>query len=132
MTPFGRFAFRRLPFGISSAPEHFQKRMQRILEGLNGVVCEMDDILVFGENQKQHDERLLEVLHRLEKSGLTLNPDKCVISVSSVKFIGHIVGEDGISADPLKVKAIVEMEKPTNITELRRFLGMANQLSKFT
>jgi hypothetical protein len=132
MTPFGRFAFRRLPFGISSAPEHFQKRMQRILEGLDGVVCEMDDILVFGENQTEHDKRLMDVLRGLEKAGLTLNSEKCVFSVRSLKFIGHIVGENGISADPLKIKAIADMEQPTNVSEMRRFLGMANQLSKFT
>ena len=92
----------------------------------------MDDILVFGENQTQHDKRLMDVLQRLEKCGVTLNSEKCEFSVRSVKFVGHIIGEDGISADPLKVKAIIEMDKPSNITELRRFLGMANQLSKFT
>ena len=132
MTPFGRFCFKRLPFGISSAPEYFQKQMQKILSGLEGVVCEMDDILVFGEDQKQHDRRLLAVLRRLEKAGVTLNADKCVFSVRSVKFVGHIVGENGIGADPLKVKAIVDMDPPTNVSELRRFLGMVNQLSKFT
>ena len=108
------------------------KTNERILDGLEGVVCEMDDILVFGENQTQHDKRLMDVLQRLEKCGVTLNSEKCEFSVRSVKFVGHIIGEDGISADPLKVKAIIEMDKPSNITELRRFLGMANQLSKFT
>ena len=64
ITPFGRYAFNKLPFGILSAPELFQKRINRILEGLNGVICQMDDILrlVCGKDQEEHDQRLTEVL----------------------------------------------------------------------
>lgn len=77
ITPFGRFFFKRLPFGITSAPEVFQKRMSDILRGIDGVICLMDDLLIFGENRQQHDERLRQVLDRLSEKGLTLNPDKC-------------------------------------------------------
>lgn len=64
VTPHGRFCFNKLPFGISSAPEHFQKRMSNILAGLEGVVCQVDDVLVFGENIKEHDSRLRAALQR--------------------------------------------------------------------
>ena len=67
ITPWGRYCYKRLPFGISSAPEHFQKTMQRILDGLEGVECQMDDMLVYGERQEQHGERLTAVLTRLEE-----------------------------------------------------------------
>ena len=80
ITPFGRYIFRRLPYGISSAPEFFQKQMDQELVGLEGVVCHMDDILVIGRNQAEHDQRLASVLDRIAKSGLTLNPDKCKFS----------------------------------------------------
>ena len=73
ITPFGRFCFHRLPFGITSAPEHFQRRMQEIVGDIEGVVCLIDDILVHGCAQEEHDERLLRVLCRLQKEGLTLN-----------------------------------------------------------
>ena len=63
ITPFGRYAFNKLPFGISSAPEIYQRCMNRILEGLEGVVCQMDDILVFGRDEKEHCERLIKVLN---------------------------------------------------------------------
>ena len=66
-----------MPFGISSAPEHFQKRMSCILEGIEGVVCQIDDILVFGKDQDQHDTRLMAVLKRIQSAGVTLNKDKC-------------------------------------------------------
>lgn len=132
ITPFGRFQFRKMPFGISAAPEFFQRQMTKILEGLEGVTCMMDDILVFGREEREHDERLKKVLKRLEESGMTLNRDKCEFKVREVKFLGHLVSGKGISADPEKVKAITEMEPPKNKSELKSFLGMVNYLSKFS
>ncbi len=81
ITPLGRYAFNRLPFGISSAPEHFQRRISQMLEGCKGVVCHADDILVYGEDIHSHDERLHCVLKRLQEEGLTLN-DECVFACS--------------------------------------------------
>jgi transposase InsO family protein len=131
ITPFGRYCYERLPFGINSGPEHFQKRIAQILEGLDGVVYLMDDIVVFGANEKQHNERVHAVLLRLERAGITLNSDKCEFAKHKIHFLGHIVGESGVSVDPDKVSSIRDMTPPTNITELRRFLGMTNQLMKF-
>ena len=119
ITPVGRFCFNKLPFGISSAPEHFQKRMSAILSGLPGVVCQMDDVLVFGADQAEQDTRLSAALNRIKASGATLNPEKCEFSKSSVKFLGHIVDGNGIAADPDKTKALEQMKSPTNVSELR-------------
>ena len=132
ITPVWRFCFNKLPFGISSAPEHFQKRMSQILTGLEGVVCQMDDVLVFGSDKAQHDARLMAALKRIEAAGATLNPQKCEFSKTSVKFLGHIIDSTGIRADSDKTRAIREMQTPTTVTELRRFMGMVNQLGKFT
>ncbi len=85
ITPFGRFCFNQLCFGMSSAPEHFQKRMSQILEGLEGVLCHMDNILVFRASQTEHGRRLFAVLQKLQKGGVTLNT-KCKFSKRSVKF----------------------------------------------
>lgn len=131
ITPFGRYCYQRLPFGINSGPEHFQKRIAQMLEGLTGVVYLMDDIVVFGANTQEHNERLDAVLTRLETTGITLNSDKCVFATKEIHFLGHIVSESGVSVDPDKVSGIRDMTPPTNITELRRFLGMTNQLMKF-
>ena len=132
ITPFGRFCFKRLPFGITSAPEYFQKRISAILNGQKGTVCLMDDILVHGKNKNEHDQRLKETLQRLEKAGITLNREKCKFSRNTVKFLGHVIDANGLHPDPDKVKAVTSMSEPTNITEVRRFLGIANQLSKFS
>ena len=74
--PFGRFKFNRLPFGITSAPEHFQ-RMNKILAGMDGVVCLIDDILVYGITQAEHDQQLMTVFRKISDAGLTMNKDKC-------------------------------------------------------
>jgi hypothetical protein len=132
ITPFGRYFCRRLPFGISSAPEIFQREMLKVLEGLEGVICQMDDILICGETQEEHDARLEAVIQRLSTAGITLNPDKCVFSKPEVKFLGHIINNEGIHVDPEKTKAITEFAAPKNRKELRRFFGIVNYIGKFT
>lgn len=132
ITPFGRYCYKRLPFGISAAPEHFQKRLTQMLTGLEGTVCHADDILVFGSTRQQHDHRLHKVLERLQEEGLTLNNDKCHFAVDRVKFLGHIVSAQGIEADPGKIKAITEMPVPKDAADVKRFLGMVNYVGKFS
>lgn len=105
--------------------------MSQILEGLDGVVCMMDDILIYGCTQAEHDRRLMTVLHKIKASRVTLNKDKCQFSRSTIKFLGHVIDGTGIHPDPDKVQAIMEMKNPSNVTEVRRFLGMVHQMSKF-
>ena len=130
ITPFGRYCFRRLPFGITSAPEIFQRRMVRLLDGLTGVKTVMDDILVYG-NEKNHETRLRAVLDRIRPSGLKLNKAKCHFRKSTVEYFGHELSKDGVHVQSSKVKAIKDLPAPENITELRRLLGMTNYLGKF-
>ena len=76
ITPYGRYLFNKLPFGISCAPGLFQLRMNKVLEGLEGVVCQMDDVLVFDTTQEQHDQRLIATLKRIKEAGVSLNKAK--------------------------------------------------------
>ena len=131
ITPLGRYCFNRLPFGITSACEIYQKRMSRLVEGIPGVLCMIDDILVFGKSQEEHDERLRQVFTKLKTAGVTLNRSKCEFSKSSLTFLGHIISADGLKPDPQKIQSIQEFEQPEDVTAVRRFLGMANQLGKF-
>ena len=132
VTPFGRYHFNKLPFGISSAPELFQKRMSNVLSGVKGSLCLIDDVLVFGKTQGEHDQRLADALKRIQSAGVTLNKDKCVFSTSTLTFLGHVLDKDGISADPEKTSAIRMLDQPNNVSELRRFMGMLNQMGKFS
>lgn len=106
--------------------------MSDILEGLDGVICWMDDILIHGRNHMEHDARVRAVLFHLQRAGLTLNIQKCEFSQKSFKFLGHIVDAQGVHADPEKRRAIGHyFPTPSTVTELQRFMGMVNQLGKF-
>ncbi len=102
------------------------------MEGLKGVVCQINDILIFGSCQKEHDERLQAVLKKLQEHNVTLNPHKCKFSRASIVFMGQVIDQEGIRPDPEKVRAIAEMKPPQSVPEVRRFLGMVNQLNKFS
>ena len=130
VTPSGHYWFNKLPFGLSSAPEHFQKRMSQILIGLKGVVVLMDDVLVNGKDQEEYDARLEAVLQRLKSAGVILNREKCEFSKSKIVFLGQLIDAEGIHSDPEKTAAIAQMKPPSNVPELRRFLGMVNELTQ--
>ena len=132
ITPFRRYSFKTLPFGITSATEFFQNKMLAILTNLDGVTCMMDNILIYGHNQEEHDKRLSDVLNKLQQAGVRLNKEKCKFSTSWVQLLGQQIDSQGIRSDPEKVTAIQQMAQPTNVKELWRFLGMTNHLSKFT
>ena len=132
ITPWGRYCFERLPYGISTGSEQYQKVMESKLEGLEGVECQIDDILVHGKSQQIHDERLQAVLKRLADSNITLNLEKCEFRKSEVRVLGNIISGNGISPGPSRIAAIVNLPAPKNIKEVRSFLGLVNQLSKFT
>jgi len=105
--------------------------MSEMLKDMQGVVCLMDDVLVYGATQQEHDERLEAVLETMSANGMTLNEAKCQFSQKKILFLGQEIDEHGIRPDPAKISAIRTMPRPTNLPELRRFLGMTNHLSKF-
>ena len=132
LTPYGRYSFNKMPFGICSAPEHFQKQMEKILTGLEGVLCHMDDVLIFGQSKEEHNIRLEAALRRIQAAGVTLNPTKCQFGKTELKFLGHLINDKGIQPDPDKTVAIIEMPPPKCVQELKRFMGMVNHLGKFS
>ena len=132
ITPFGRYHFNKLPFGISCAPELFQLRMHKILNGLEGVACLLDDVLIFGSSKDEHDRQLIAVLQRLVEAGVTLNRDKCEFNKESIKFLGHIINKEGIRADPDETSTILDMKAPQSVSDLCQFMELVNQLGKFS
>ena len=106
--------------------------MSGILSDLDGVVCLIDDVLVYGKTEQEHDQRLKATLRRISEAGLTLSKEKYVFGATSISFLGQTVNSEGIQPDQNKIRAICDMKPLSNLTELRRFLGMLNQLSKFS
>ena len=131
VSPFGRYCFKRLPFGITSAPEIFMRKMNGILDGLKGVCVCMDDILVHGESMEANNEKLKAVMSRLNEVSLRLNPKKSVYQQSELKFLGHIFSKDGIKADRDKVSAIQNLPSPSGVDQLRQVLGMIHYLGSY-
>ena len=108
--------------------------MSKILIGLEGVICSIDDVLVVGKDYQEHEERLTctAILEQLKSAGITLNSAKCEFQKDRLIFLGHLIDKDGVQQDPEKTAAVRQMSAPTNLTELRRFFGMVNQMGKFS
>ena len=136
-TPFGRYRWLRMPFGISSAPEEYQRRQHEVIEGLNGVECIADDLLVYGsgdnyeEAVKDHDENLKALLLRARQTNLVFNKDKLRYKLTSVPYMGHLLTSEGLRADPNKIDAVKNMPIPTDVPSVQRFVGFVNYLARF-
>lgn len=136
-TPYGRFRWKRLPFGIKSAPEEWQRRMIETIEGLSGVHVIHDDFLVTGSGEtlkeatQDHDKNLKGLLQRARERGLKMNGDKIKLRRQDVPYMGHILTADGLKPDPAKVEAILKMPKPRDQPDVKRLLGMVQYLGKF-
>ena len=127
----GLYEYNRLPFGVASAPAIFQKLMDTVLQGVSGVICYIDDILVSSADEDSHLRALEEVCNRLEKHGFRLKLEKCEFLLKSIEYLGHVVSKDGIHPVPSKVEAIVKAPTPANVQQLRSFLGLINYYGKF-
>lgn len=119
----GVFRFKRLMFGLKSAPELFNKEIDKIFANHQGIRKYCDDFLIFGINRDDHDKNLRAVLSTIEEKGLEINEKKSVYGVTEVSFLGHIVSIRGIYPDPEKVKAIKSFRAPQSKEELQTLLG---------
>ena len=130
-TPFGRFRWEVLPYGVKSAPEVWQRTMHDLVAGLRGVDVIADDFIIFGKTEQDHDANLRAFLRRAAERNLRLNPDKFRFKVRSVQWMGHILSDEGLKCDPARVRAITEFPVPSSVPQLKRFLGMVGYLSRF-
>lgn len=131
ITKRGLMQYKRLIFGINNAPELFQKTMERILAGCKNVIIYLDDILVFGCSQEEHDTCMAAVKKRLEEANVLLNEEKTETSKTSVHFMGHILSADGIKPSTDKLDAVEKFRRPETPEEVRSFLGLITYLSRF-
>ena len=127
----GLFRYTRLPFGVSSAPGIFQRVIDSLIQDIPGVVAYLDDILITGPSDEAHLASLKEVLLRLEKAGLRAKKEKCEFMVPSVTYLGHKIGTEGIHPLPDKIEAIEGAPRPTNVSELKAYLGILTYYGKF-
>ncbi|XP_052744494.1 uncharacterized protein K02A2.6-like [Bicyclus anynana] len=131
ITSKGLYRYKRLMFGISCAPEQFQKILERILLPCEGVVNFIDDIVVYGENKAEHNARLEKLLATLKESNILLNQNKCVFCVKSIKFLGHELSIEGVKPLDKYVKVVKQFRNPTTVEEVQSFLGLVNYVNKW-
>ena len=129
--PFGLWEFLRMPFGLSSAAQTFQRMMDWVVQDLDFVFCHMDVILIASESDEQHKEHLRILFDRLELHGLIVKPVKCVFGVSSIVFLGHKVDDHGVTPLPARVEAISAFPRPSTVKGLQEFVGMVNFYHRF-
>lgn len=137
-TPWGRYRWTRLPFGISSLPEEFQRRLHDVLCGTEGVINIADDITVVGHGASlaealvNHDRAVLELLERLSEHNLRLNPENVKFKTDTAPFMGHILTLEGLKPSAEIVSAILDMPcLEDKAATCHRFIGTINYLSKF-
>ena len=131
--PLGFWEFNRLPFGLSNAPATYQRLIEQCLGDLNMKICAiyLDDLIIFSSTLEEHLERLDIVLRRLKECNLKLNLKKCKFLQTKVKYVGHIVSENGVEADPEKIEKIRNWPTPKNAEEVRQFTSFAGYYRRF-
>ena len=131
LTPDGLFQFTMMPFGLVNAPATFSRLMRRTLDGLQGTINYIDDILIYSSTWSEHVQALKQLFQRLRAANLTAKPSKCHIAQEQVEFLGHVIGKGQLAPRPEKVSAIQEISKPQTKKQLRSFLGTTNYYRKF-
>eukprot|EP00731_Ephydatia_muelleri_P032784 Em0024g328a len=129
----GLYEFKVMPFGLCNAPATFQRLMNRVLCDVNWVEClvYIDDTVVIGWTFEQHLSNLGTVLSRLRQAGLKLQPAKCKLCQKEVRFLGHVLSENGIATDPEKTAVIATWPVPESKKNIQQFLGLANYYRRF-
>ena len=130
-TPFGRYRYRRMPFGISSASEVFQRKNIQTFGDIQGVYMIHDDMIIAGADEREHDNILRKVMKRAQEKNIKFNKEKIQFKVKQVKYMGSILSKDGSKPDPEKVKAISEMPDPEDKKGIERLLGTINFLASY-
>ena len=131
--PLGFWEMNRLPFGACNSSATFQRTMEAVLGDLlySTSLVYVDDIIIHSTNESQHIDNLDKVFSRLLQHGLRLKPSKCTFFSTELKFLGHMVTNNGLEKDPSKIQDIIDWSRPTSPTEVRRFMGMCGFLRKF-
>lgn len=131
MTPWGRFKFNRVPFGISCIPELFQKKMMQIFGDIKGVTIYFDDFSVSGKNEEEHDAAMAEVMKRAKENNITFNCEKMQYKRKEITFMGHIISEGSIRVNEKNKQSILNMQTPVDKDGVHRFLGLLKYVTRF-
>ena len=122
-TPFGMYRYNRAPMGIKQSPDFAQQAMEDTLRGINEIDCYLDDVGCFNNSWEAHLATLEQTLSRLQEANFTINPLKCEWAVKETDWLGYWVTPHGIKPWKKKVEAILKLDRPQNIRDVRSFIG---------
>lgn len=131
LTPHGRYRFKRAPMGVSSVPDHYNRRMTEELKELKNLARVVDDTCIYGRNEEEHALNVIAFLQRCRERNIRLNEDKFEFKKTEIEFAGMKLSKDGFTIHDNIVKAVKEFPLPETITDMRSFHGLANQLAPF-
>ena len=131
VTPFGKYEFLMVPFGLAQAPAYFQLLMNKVLKGLKFAMTYLDDIIIFSQNELQHLEHLDIVFSHLWEAGLKIKCSKCDFFKSEIHYLGHLISPEGISPLPKKLDSITHMPVLNSVKEIKQFIGLTGYYRKF-
>ena len=131
VTPFGKYEFLMVPFGLAQAPAYFQLLMNKVLKGLKFAMKHLDDIIIFSENELQHLEHLETVFSELREAGLKMKRSKCDFFKSEIHYLRHLISPEGISPLPNKLDCIKHMPALKDMKEIKQFMGLTGYYRKF-
>lgn len=129
-THIGLYRFKRLAFGVACAPTQFQSVMDRVIRGLDKTVCFIDDVLIGGSTVQECKNNLINVMRRFKDHNVRINIEKCQLFETSVIYLGHEISGEGIKPNKKKLDALVHAPKPTNLIQLKSYLGLLNYYGK--
>ena len=127
----GLFRYNRLAYGVASAPAIWQRTMEQVFQDIPGTQVMLDDIIVTGKTNEEHLSNLSQVLERIQEKGLKLNDKKCEFFKAEIEFCGHKIDRHGLHKTTSKIDAVLNAPAPTNVSELKAFLGLINYYRKF-
>ena len=132
VTPFGKWEFNMVPFGLAQAPAYFQALILEVLKGLSHfAIVYLDDVIIFSQTEEEHLKHLEIIFGRLKEAGLKLKRSKCSFMKLHIEYLGHLISEKGIEPIPDKLTAIKEMPAPRSPKEIKQFLGLVGYYRKF-
>ena len=127
----GLYSYNWLVFGISASPNIWQRTMDQVLKGIPNTSCILDDIIITGKTGDEHLKTLEAVLQRLMDYYLCVNEAKCKFFQEEITYCGHKIDANGLHKTQDKIEAVINAQKPENVTQLRAFLGLVNYYSHF-
>ena len=132
-SPFGHHEFRVMPFGLKGAPARFQRLMDHVLLGLQGIKCfvYVDDLVLYAQTLEEHNSKLIEIFDRFRLHNLKIQTDKCEFLKDEIVYLGHTITKEGVSPNPGKIQAVIDYPVPTTTKQVKQFVALCSYYRKF-